>query len=76
MATKRFVGEQFVRAKGTMDGSKTLAEAAKKLRFFADWLEARAQEGWQVDGVIADDFGYLVRTTPAKRAKGRKGTKK
>ena len=48
-----------------MDGATTLAEAAAKLRAFADELDTLAVEGWQLSGAIEDDYGFLVHSRAA-----------
>lgn len=53
--------DETIRAKWTMDGATTLSEAAAKLRAYADELEQRERDGWQLDGPIEDDWGTLVR---------------
>ncbi len=54
-----------VRAKWTMDGARTLTEAARKLRAFAADLERLEREGWQLAHEVADDYGYLEKRSPA-----------
>ena len=49
-----------IRAKWTMDGSKTLPEAAAKLRALADELDRYHQEGWTLEGPVEDDYGTLI----------------
>lgn len=50
-----------VRAKWTMDGATTLAEAADQLRVYADELEALHDEGYVLRGPIADDYGFYYK---------------
>ena len=56
---------EFIRAKWVMDEATTLAEAAGKLRAFADELDRMHAEGWRLEGPVADDWGFLV--PPAKQ---------
>lgn len=51
---------EIIRAKWTMDGAATLAEAAAKLREFADELDQKHAEGWTLQQAIDDDYGFLV----------------
>lgn len=46
------------RAKWTIDGAKTLSEAAEKAREFADYLDDKARQGWQLTGPVEDDYGF------------------
>lgn len=47
-----------VRAKGVMDDATTLAEAAQKVRAFADELQRLHDEGYVLDEPVADDYGF------------------
>lgn len=47
----------WVRAKWTIDGATTLAEAAQKAREFADWLQGLHDEGYVLREAVADDYG-------------------
>ena len=49
-----------LRAKWTMDGAETLAEAAAMLRAEADRIEQLGKDGWTLEGPIDDDWGFLV----------------
>ena len=49
-----------IRAKWTIDGAKTLAEAATMLRARADELDKLDKEGWTLEGPVDDDYGFLV----------------
>lgn len=50
-----------VRAKGIMDDAKTLAEAAGKVREFADYLQSLHDEGNVLQEPVADDYGYYYK---------------
>ena len=50
--------DEIVRAKGVMDDATTLAEAAQKVRAFADELQRLHDEGYVLDGPVADDYGF------------------
>jgi hypothetical protein len=50
---------EIIRAKWTMDGAKTLSEAAEKLRAFAKELEELEGEGWQLEQEVSDDYGFI-----------------
>ena len=52
--------QETIRAKWTMDGARTLPEAAAKLRAFADELDKYHQEGWTLEDSVEDDYGTLV----------------
>jgi len=52
-------GDICIRAKWTMDGSRTLLEAAAKLRNEAEWLEDLAGAGFELNGSIQDDYGFV-----------------
>lgn len=52
--------QEIIRAKWTMDGATTLAEAATRLRAFADVLDQKHAEGWTLQQAIDDDYGFLV----------------
>jgi len=54
------IGEETIRAKWLMDGSRTLAEAAKCLRDEATRLENLAKEGWKLSDLISDDYGFIT----------------
>ena len=54
--------EMTLRAKWSMDGAKTLAEAATMLRAMADDLDKLAAEGWELRAEVADDYGFAVKT--------------
>ena len=57
----RDTGDIVIRAKWTMDGAETLADAAADLRAFADLLEVLAEAGFHLRGPIEDDHGFLHR---------------
>jgi hypothetical protein len=48
-----------IRAKGIMDGAPTLAEAINRVREFAADLQKLADGGWELDDVVADDYGLI-----------------
>ena len=49
--------DEIVRAKWTLDGATTLAEAAQKARDFADRLQRLHDKGYVLREPIADDYG-------------------
>ena len=51
---------EIIRAKWTMDGSTTLAEAAAKLRERADELDRMHAEGYRLEGPVYDDYGTVL----------------
>jgi hypothetical protein len=53
--------ELVIRAKWSLDGASTLAEAAEMARELADNLETLEREGWQLDSPIRDDWGFVHR---------------
>lgn len=60
--TEDDLGEEFeddlVRAKGVMDDAATLAEAAQKVRAFADELQRLHDEGYVLTEPVTDDYGF------------------
>ena len=48
-----------IRAKWLYDGASTLSEAAARLRDEAEHLEELEAEGWQLEGPVLDDYGFL-----------------
>jgi hypothetical protein len=53
--------EDVIRAKWSMDGAKTLSEAAARLRGHAEALERLEREGWQLTQPVEDDYGFIHR---------------
>jgi len=64
--------EDTIRAKWLMDGARTLGQAAKQLREYADQLERLERDGWQLTQPIDDDYGFIQRP---RRKSPRKGSK-
>jgi len=60
--TEADTGEEYdiIRAKWTIDGATTLAEAAAKLRERADEYDRLHKEGWTLQEPVSDDYGFLV----------------
>jgi hypothetical protein len=56
-----------IRAKWSMDGAETLAEAAAMLREFAGYLEELKRDGWELTGPVDDDWGFIENADPRKR---------
>ena len=60
--TEEDLSEEFeddcVRAKGVMDDATTLAEAAQKVRAFADELQRLHDEGYVLTDPVEDDYGF------------------
>jgi hypothetical protein len=52
---------EIVRAKWSIDGAKTLAEAAQKARDFADFLQGLHDQGYVLEDEIADDYGFYYK---------------
>ena len=52
-------GDMCIRAKWTMDGARTLLEAATKLRAEADWIEELAKAGFELNAPIENDYGFV-----------------
>ena len=48
-----------IRAKWSMDGARTLSEAATKLEAFAQELRDLEESGWQLTEPVADDVGFI-----------------
>ena len=53
--------DDIVRAKWTIDGATTLAEAAQKARGFADYLQKLHDEGYVLRGPVSDDYGFYYK---------------
>ncbi len=58
---ERECGEITLRAKWTMDGAESLAEAAAALREYADTLEELGRRGFHLMSPIEDDYGFAHR---------------
>jgi len=56
-----------IRAKWSMDGARTLAEAAAMLREHADYLEELKRDGWELTEPVDDDWGIIENVDPKKR---------
>lgn len=54
-----------VRAKWTMDGARTLSEAAARLERQAADLRQMEEDGWQLTGPVEDDYGFIRRAAGA-----------
>ncbi len=48
-----------IRAKWSMDGARTLAEARDNLHEYAKYLEELEQQGYELIEPIADDYGFV-----------------
>jgi hypothetical protein len=59
-------GEILLRAKWSMDGAESLAEAAGLLRAFADEIDALADAGFHLMCPIEDDYGFAHRAEEAE----------
>ena len=64
----KMIYEGTIRGKWSIDKSKTLSEAATRLREIADYYEAMEKAGIQLECKIEDDYGTIV-TTNKKAAK-------
>jgi hypothetical protein len=56
-----------IRAKWSMDGARTLTEAAAMLRGHADYLEELRRDGWELTEPVDDDWGIIENVDPKKR---------
>ena len=54
-------GHVVIRAKWTMDGASTLADAAARHRERALDLDELAQAGFELDHPVTDDYAFIVR---------------
>ena len=61
---KKIEYEMVWRAKWTADGATTLADAAKKLRAAADWLDEVDAAGVVLREPIGDDHAFLITEDP------------
>jgi hypothetical protein len=59
--------DRIIRAKWTIDGARTLEEAAVKLERFAAYLREIRAEGWELRRVVDDDYGFLRFTPPQQQ---------
>lgn len=50
-----------IRAKWTLDGAVTLAEAAEKAREFAGYLDGLREQGYVLRGLVEDDYGFACK---------------
>ena len=50
-----------LRAKWSLDGCRTLQEVSDKLRRLAQFYEEKQKDGWELEGPIYDDYGYMRR---------------
>ena len=57
----RNFGCLFIRARWTMDGAKTLLDAAQRFRDRADTLEGLARAGFELDQPADNGFAIVVR---------------
>jgi len=57
----RDYGHLVLRAKWTMDGATTLAEAAARFRERADELDELACAGFELEHPVSDDYAFIVR---------------
>ena len=57
----RDYGHVVLRAKWTMDGATTLAEAARLFRERADELDELARAGFELEQTVQDDYAFIVR---------------
>lgn len=48
-----------IRAKGVLDGARTLEEAAQFLRDLADRFIALHGQGWELVQPVEDDYGFI-----------------
>ena len=61
MRQYRETGNVLMRAKWTMDGARTLSEAAKQVRALANEIEELSQEGFELGAPVEDDYAFLIR---------------
>jgi hypothetical protein len=61
MRQYRETGNVLLRAKWTMDGARTLDEAAKQVRALANEIEELSQEGFELGAPVEDDYAFLIR---------------
>jgi hypothetical protein len=57
----RDYGHLCIRAKWTMDGATTLAEAAARFRARAGELDELARAGFELEQPVSDDYAFIVR---------------
>lgn len=76
----RDFGYVLIRARWTMDGARSLAEAAQRFRDRASALEHLAQAGFELDQAAASGFAIAIRPgekspmrlVEAERARGKR----
>lgn len=54
-----FENEITIRAKWIIDGADTLDQAIAQIHRYADYLAGLKEEGWELAGMIGDDYGHL-----------------
>src|SRR5438034_1322410 len=57
----RDFGYLFIRARWTMDGARTLTDAARRIRDRAETLDHLARAGFELDQPVNDDYAFIVR---------------
>lgn len=53
------MNEEIIRAKWTLDGARTLEEAAQFAENFAAHLRQMAAYGWELTAPVEDDYGHV-----------------
>jgi len=61
---EEFEEDLILRAKWTIDGADTLAQAAEQLRAFAAELDKLSNEGWLLRSIIDGDYGFAYHPDP------------
>jgi hypothetical protein len=56
--------DEIVRAKWTIDGAKTLAEAADMAHEFGIYLQTLHDQGYVLRQPIEDDYGFYYKSKP------------
>ena len=59
-AQVRFECMETYRAKWLLDNCESITDMIDRLRQEADQLVTKRNEGWKLEDVILDDYGYLV----------------
>lgn len=55
--------EQVIRAKGILDGARTLQDAQEMVAAFGVYLNDLIEDGWELTHPIEDDYGYVEQRT-------------
>ncbi len=64
-----------VRAKWILDGASTIDEIIDKLENEIKYYRGLKADGWEVDGRVDDDWGFLIQVAPDEEMVDNKRTR-